>query len=205
MAIFVIILLAVGLGYPYWWTAILRCRMIRRLRRVCGECGFRLRPLRKLWFFARNRGDRYDLFIENKERIFAVKLWSAYRRDDRLVITKRGRIYIRRYAPIVLDVRRGAKAAKNEGREYAIPRTRLPVSQKEKRDITRILLVYPSFRAILRSDEKGESRLISGDSVFDKRLHTPSSLEGVLRSFDRSQEEKENQDTNIPEETADLK
>ena len=189
MVIFVIILLAAGLSYPYWWACILRYRMVASLRRICAECGFRLRPLRRLWIFVRNRGERYDLLIENRERILAVKLWSAYRRDDSLVITRLGRVYRRRYAPVVLDVRRDAVAAKGEGRAHSVRRTKLLVSPRETREITRVLLIYPSYRAILCSDGKQEKRLVSGDLIFDKRLHTPSSLEGLLRDLGSARRE----------------
>ncbi len=190
MAIGVIILFLVALGYPYWWAAILRWRMVRRLGRVSRECGFRLRPLRKPLLFIRNRGQHYDFLIENKERIFAIKLWSAYRADSFLVITEHLRVFQRKYAPVPLDVRRNAKAAKSEGRARPVPRTKLSLSLKETRSLTRVFLVYPSYRAILRQERTGERRLMSGDSVFDKILYSPSALEGVLRDCDPSKKEK---------------
>lgn len=193
MAIFVIVLFAVALGYPYWWAAILRYRMIRRLRGVCRERGLRLRPLRKFLVPIRNRGAEYDLLIENKERIFAVKLWSAYRRGDTLVVTKNGQVRHRRYAPVVLDVRRGAKPARSESGARSVRRTKLSLSPKETRTVTRILLVYPSYRAILREEGRGERRLASGDPIFDKQLHSPSSLESLLRSEESSRENGEAQ------------
>ena len=180
MAIVVILLFLAALGYPYWWSAILRYRMLRRLGQTCRAHGYRLRSLRGTLLFVRNRGQKYDFLIENKEQVFAVKLWSAYRRDSALVITRNLRIFERRYAPILLDVRRDAKAARSEGRARVVPRTKLSLSAKDSRKLTRVLLVYPSYSAILRQETAGERRLRSGDLVFDKQLHTPSSLEGLL-------------------------
>ena len=182
MAIIVIVLLlAAMLGYPYWSAAILRTRMLRRLKRTCREMGFRLRPLRSNLFFLRNRADSYDLLIEGRDRIYAVKLWSAYRRDGTLLITRDGRVRERRQAPVVLDVRRDARGARSEGRAFPVRRTRLALSPKEKRTVTRLLLVYPAYRSIVRQTETGEIPLRCGDDFLDKMLITPIALEKRLR------------------------
>ena len=177
----VILLLALAVGYPYLSAVFLRSRMLRRLERTCRDCGFRFRPLRSFFWFVRNRGGRYDLIIENKTQVFAVKLWSAYRRDGILVITEKGRVFVRRYAPILLDVRRDAKEARADSRQRPVCRTVTPLSEKDRRPLTKILLVYPSYRAILRQDKGEELPLKSGDVAFDKTILTPSALEKLLR------------------------
>ena len=181
LALLVIVLLLFTLGYPYLSAMLARYRMLRQLKKTCGECGFRLRPLRRGTFVIRNRGNRYDFLIENKTQALAVKLWSAYRKGSVLVVTDRGRVFERRYAPILMDVRRNARASKMEGRRQAVRRTQSPISPKDPRPLTKLLLVYPSYREVLRQTGEGELPLSSGDVIFDKRLVSPSALERLLR------------------------
>ena len=167
-------------GYPYWWAAICRMRMLRRLERVCRENGFRFRPLKKPLWFVRNRGDKYELLIENQTRVLAVKLWSAYRRDSVLVLARDGKISERRQAPVVLDVRRNAQGTKSVRGGGRVRRTILPLSQKDRRSVTKLLLVYPSYQKMMRQTGEGEISLHSGDVIFDKILISPSALEKLL-------------------------
>lgn len=181
LALLVIVLLIFALGYPYLSAMLSRHRMMKRLKKTCRDCGFRFRPLRRVTLLIRNRGNRYDFLIENKTQVLAVKLWSAYRQGSVLVVTDRGRVFERRYAPILMDVRRNAKVSKMEGRRQAVRRTQLPISTKDPRPQTKLLLVYPSYREVLRQVGEQEHPLSSGDVIFDKRLVSPSALERLLR------------------------
>ena len=180
MLTFIAILLAVAaLSYPYAAAAVSRFRMLRRLARVSRGLGFRFRH-RGMPSVARNRGRRYDLLIENEEKIFAVKLWSAYRRDSALLVNEIGEIRERRRIREPLSVRR-KKPQHHRSLALAVPRTRLTLRKTESRSVTRILLVYPSYREVLAERDCRTVRLGSGDNLFDKLLYSPSAFEALLR------------------------
>lgn len=174
-----ILLLAAALCYPYLSAAISKHRMLRRLAKLSRSLGFRFRH-RGMAFLSRNRGRQYELLIENDRRIYAVKLWSAYRNGTSLLLGERGRVRERRRVIEPLSVRR-KKPYDHRSFALAVPRTRLSLRKKEKRAVTRILLVYPSYREILTKKEGRVVRLSSGDAIFDKLLYSPSALEQMLR------------------------
>ena len=179
LIVLVILLLIAALSYPYLSAAIAKYRMLRRLARVSRSLGFRFRHRGSL-SLSRNRGRRYDLLIETERRIYAVKLWSAYRNGSVLLLGERGRVREQRRIHEPLAVRR-KKPQYHRSLALAVPRTRLMLRKTEKRPVTRILLVYPSYREILVKKRDQILRLSSGDPIFDKLLYSPSAFEKLLR------------------------
>ena len=173
-----ILLLAAALCYPYLSAAISKYRMLRRLAGISRSLGFRFRH-KGMACLSRNRGRQYDLLIENERRIYAVKLWSSYRNGTTLLLGKQGRVREQRRVVEPLSVGR-KKPYEHRSFALAVPRTRLTLRKNEKRSVTRILLVYPSYREILAKKEGRVTRLSSGDPIFDKLLYTPSALEQLL-------------------------
>ena len=181
LLVLVILLLCVLPFYPYLSAVVAKHRMLRRLRRVCGECGYRYRPLRRHPALALHGGEGYELVVESKTRVLTIKLHSAYRRGTVLVLREDGSVLERQDAPLLMDVRRGARASRIERRERRLRPIPLPTSPKETRPVTGFLLVYPSYREVLRQRGDREERLTGGDRVLGMRLISPSALEALLR------------------------
>ena len=192
MIIVILLLLAATLGYPYLSAAILRHRMLCRLEAVCHAAGYRLRRLRRPILLSRNRSGRYDLLIENRTEVLAVKLWSAYRRGTSL-ICEGGRVRERHTVSPPLRVNKDELPRSRDGRLLPVRRTRSPLHPNDRRTLTRILLIYPSYRSVSVSRDGGERVLSSGkDTVFDKLLFSPSSLQSYVEA--RGENSKARQD-----------
>jgi len=86
------VFVAAILLFPYAVTAFKRYKMLRHLYKTAELCGYRVRPLHKWVCFSTNFADKYDILIENSERAYVIKLWSAKKPDRTLVINKDGTV-----------------------------------------------------------------------------------------------------------------
>ncbi len=182
LVIIVLFLLVAALSYPYASVLFARFRMLRHLFVVAKKNGYRADGSFWGMLTARNRCDRYELLLVREDRLVAVKLWAAYRRSDSLLVTERGRAVICRSGRTPMDTGGGKRKSglRRFTRPKSVPRTRLPKKYAERSDIVRILLVYPSYREIVRLSKTDRRTIVSGDMIFDKQLHSPSSLESFL-------------------------
>jgi len=180
LVILVLLLLLAALLYPYASVFFARLRMLRKLIAEAKANGFRAEGSFLGMLTARNRSDRYELLLVREDRLIAVKLWAAYRRSDSLLLTDRGRVVLYRSGRTPMATGKGRDGIRQGSKERAVPRTRLPKAVAERKDILRVLLVYPSYREIVLWDGEKRQRLNSQDTVFDKQLHTPSSFRRLL-------------------------
>ena len=181
LVLVILLLLTVALLLPYGITLGLNARMLRRLERTCRETGFRMKRLHPILLPPRGRGRRYDLLLENRERIYAVKLWSATHTGCSLVVTGTGQVYEQKRGLLPMDLKQENRDLRAKGAKAAVPRTVLSLPVGEKRPVTRILLQYPAYREVLAETEQGLRRLSSGSPIFDKLLYSPSAFETLLR------------------------
>ena len=182
LVIIVLFLLLAALSYPYASVLFARFRMLRHLLDTAKANGYRADGSFWGMLTARNRSDRYELLLVREDSLIAVKLWAAYRRSDSLLVTERGHVVLCRSGRTPMDT--GSGTGKSGMRRFArpksVPRTRLPKKYAERSEIVRILLVYPSYREIVKQSKNDRRAIVSGDMIFDKQLHSPSSLESFL-------------------------
>ena len=98
MKVFIVILCLVLLYvvYPYVKIFFKRLILFFKLKRLCKRNGFTLVKNKIFWFLGRNGSSKYDFFIETKEKIFKVKLFSVkykvsflFFRSDSIYYTER--------------------------------------------------------------------------------------------------------------------
>lgn len=179
MLFFVLILLvAAGVASPYILVAVKRRKMLRRLCTAARRCGFRVRSRRRFAHLAPNRGREYDLLFECKTHAYAVKLWSAVRKNTSLVI--RGG-YAAEVGKISAPLETGRNA---EGGFFGVGK-RVPVTKnkfrmKRAKTVKNILLIYPPYREMTVVNSSVRKKLAFGDEIFGKTLLLPGDFEKLL-------------------------
>lgn len=175
--VIVVALVAVGVLSPYLIIARKRSRMLRRMSAIARRSGFRVRHLHRFVCFSKNTSRRYDLLFESKTHAYAVKLWSAQKKNATLII-KDGKVC---EAVDVCD----AITPDKPRRRVCTRARRVPVTQnnfklKRIKPITEIMLCYPPYKQITLLSKSGERTLVSGDKLFDKQICLPIDLENML-------------------------
>lgn len=196
MLIYVIILLLVILLisgillYPYASCIFLKAKMVSALATEANRLGFRLRRLYTNILYVRNRSSKYDLVVYNADTLYAVKLWSAYHRDTTLVVGGDGQCYHERRARGVFESEDGSDAHSIRSGRFSVFKTHLPQRYAKDREVFYVLLVYPSYEAIVYRYGRGKTKISSGDTLFDKTVYSPSAFIKQMRSL--SQDGAEN-------------
>lgn len=176
---FVFLLLALLVSVPYIAVLYKRARMLRRLVRVARREGFRVRRLHRVPYLCLNRAKKYDLLFEAPNHAYAVKLWSAVKRNTVLTV-KGGGTVMESVAvsnpfepttrkPYVLDgFWHRVPVTKNN---FKLRRGKLPVG---------ILLCYPTYSKIVSVGASGKRDVEWGEKLFEKILCNPRSFEEIL-------------------------
>lgn len=178
--IFVLLVLAVAAGVLSPYIAVVRKRkkMIKRLTYVARKNGFRVRQSRRFVCISPNRGRKYDMLFESRECAYAVKLWSAVRRNSTLCI-RGGKVSEHVLLPQVLDTEQCAERRMGVA-ERAVPVTANPFRLRHIKPVTNVLLYYPPNKDIICFSKNSTKRVRIGDRVFDKLLCSPGKLEELL-------------------------
>ena len=180
LALFVSVAVAALLLYPYAATVILRRRALKDLRKTVRRAGGRMRYLKKAVCLSRNRSRNYDLLIEKNGVWYAVKLWSALHRHTDLCIAGEGSIYEEReiFVPMKTGKRQQKRMMRRRLRQ--IPKTKYNFRLPKEKSVSRVLLVYPSYRSIRCMTQDGWREIGSGDILFDKTVYSPSAYRACL-------------------------
>lgn len=186
LLLFVVLFLIAVLLFPYWWAAILKFDMLRRLTRTARSSGYRVRKRNPLIAFSRNRSSSYDLLIDKEGKIYAVKLWSAYYRRRTLLIRETGKLSERWESYPPLRVRKKEKPRVMESRSRPAPRAKLPAVLKKKEGVERLLLIYPSYSEIRILRDGKETRLFGGDMILGKRIMSPTAFSALLTEEEKA-------------------
>ena len=176
--IILVLLIALGVLSPYIAVTVKRRRMLRRLVRVARQAGFRPRRLHRFVCLSFNRGRKYDLLFECKTHCYAVKLWSAVRKNTTLVL-KNGCVSetATLYEPLMTGKREQGRA---KGREKRVPVTVNNFKVSRGKPVTGVLLFYPPYREITVEGVSRRKTLSTGDKMFDKIICFPGGFEEML-------------------------
>lgn len=165
---------------PYVVTVWKRYKMLRRLTAVAAKNGFRIRRLRKLVCFSLNRAKKYDILFENKSCAYAVKLWSATKKDSTLVIKANGSIFLSSMSASPLYVDGTAKERRKNSRITSVPVTQNNFRVRKGKPVVNVLLYYPPYKEVVLDLGKSKRRVESGDRLFDKVFCVPAYFEKIL-------------------------
>ena len=175
----VIILVALLVASPYLVIVLKRAKMLKRITAVARRSGFRVRKLHVFVCFARNRAPRYDLLVEARGVAYAVKLWSATKKESTLFVRGDGTVVERVKARAVLDTGAAAPSQVSTGARR-VPVTQNNFKVRRGKPVVSIMLYYPTNEKVILSLGNTQKRLSSGDRVLDKILCTPSYFEKML-------------------------
>ncbi len=179
MWLIAVLLLAALVLSPCIITACKRKKMLARLTLTARKNGFRVRRLHRLVYFARNRAPIYDMLFENRERAFAVKLWSASNARATLIIDKNGSVCERALLPPELDTHLSGERV-HTTKYKQIPITRRNFTLKQDKPTEYIMLYYPQNKAVILQNGEQKKYLRSSDRIFDKILCTPKYFAELL-------------------------
>ncbi len=183
--LFIILTLAAALlvASPYIVIVYKRRRMLKRLKYVAHASGFRVRHLHRAVCLSLNRTPKYDLLFENRDRAFAVKLWSATRRDSSLVILPDGRVAQVSKVPTELHTDEGKDRTVITGMARRLPRTKQNFNVKKDKPVDKFLLCYPPNKNIFVWQGGKRIKLSWGATLFGKVICLPSEFERMLLCF----------------------
>ncbi|MBE6536127.1 MAG: hypothetical protein E7677_05865 [Ruminococcaceae bacterium] len=190
---FVFLLLALLVSVPYITVLYKRARMLRRLVKVARREGFRVRRLHRVPYLCLNRASKYDLLFEAENHAYAVKLWSAVKRNT--VLTVKGGSVMESVTvsnpfepttrkPYVLD-----------GFWHRVPITKSNFKLRRGKLPVGILLCYPAYNDIVRVSVTGKRKVEWGEQLFEKILCNPRSFEEILikdaKNFESAHDSKD--------------
>ncbi len=176
---------------PYITVVYKRKKMISRITDIASKSGFRVRSLHKFVCFSFNRGKKYDLLFECKTHAYAVKLWSATKKNSTLIV-KNGRISESVIIPdeIVADERK----RRIDGNFKRVPVTQNNFKLRRGKPVLFILLIYPPNREIISVEKTTRKKLDFGDKLFDKTIYYPANFERLFKNIEKPDLQlKENQ------------
>lgn len=181
--IFVLLVLALAAMVlsPYISVVRKRKKMIKRLTYIARKNGFRVRWSRRFVYLSANLGRKYDLLFECKECAYAVKLWSAVRKNSTLCI-RDGRVSESVSLPQVLDAEQCSERRIGM-RERAVPITVNPFKLRHIKPVTNVLLYYPPNKNILYFSKNEIKHVCTGDKIFGKLLCSPGRFEEMLIAY----------------------
>lgn len=174
-----ILLIAAGVASPYIVTVYKRHRILKKLSALARKSGFRVRKLHRFVCFSPNRAPKYDLLFEDKNKAYAVKLWSAVRSDSTLYIRADGTVTERREIPAVMD-NDTAKDDSVSTKPRRVPVTRNNFKVRKGKSVETVLLYYPPNKQIILCASNERRQLGSGDSVMGKVICSPARFAKML-------------------------
>ena len=179
LPLFLILILAIILLSPYAILTVRRYKVIKEIKTLALRCGFKVKEIHKLVFLARNRGDKYDLIFAGKQRVYAVKLWSALHTDSTLVVCPDNAYYVARGVGEPFE-QKGRGEYNLRDLRKKVPDTQLTVKLRANREIVPILLFYPCYKKVMQ--RRGKDILIyeQGDRIFGKRMYFPDGFKQLI-------------------------
>ena len=181
----ILLLLAIFL-YPTCLVAYERKRAVAHIEKTLQKTGGKLTVLKKSYVLSSNRAAEYDLLIETEDTQYAVKFWSAKRRNLDLLISSEGAVAEQRIDRDPLAPQKDVRQRVLRTHFYRVPKTGCNFTQTEGKRQVRLLLVYPSYRQILAYYRMEWTPLHSGDCTMEKIICTPSSLTAMLQKENKN-------------------
>ena len=156
-----------------------RAKALNKIKALASRCGFKIKNAHRFVFLARNRGATYDVVLANKQRVYAVKLWSALHNDSTLVLCPDNTYYVARGVSEPFEQKdRGEYNLRNRRRK--VPDTKLTVKVGAGREMVNVLLICPPYKKIMQ--RRGKDILIyeQGDRIFGKTVYFPDGFEKLI-------------------------
>ncbi len=180
-------LVALILMFPHASVVYRRRRMIKYITHTAEKQGFCVTPLHRLVCLSPNRGARYDILVQNRERAYAIKLWSFSKKQSTVVISKDGTVceYRRVPEPLSPNTERNYSI---RGKKRNVPVTEQNFKIKKDKPVEFIMMYYPRNKDTFLDFGTHKKRLENGDRVFGKTVCSPTGFCKLLEEQNVSQD-----------------
>ena len=169
-----IIVLAILL-FPYAVVVKKRMAMLSQIEKAAAQKGYKMFALHRAVPFSKNRSTSFDFLIENKDSAVAIKLWSAVKCENTLVINSdRTAIEISASPEPIKARRKNALVTVKRSYKIPVPAVKFPVRRGQT--VEKILLYYPKYSMTLLDYGKERRELEDGDRIFGMTVCSPESL-----------------------------
>ncbi len=185
--LFVILVLLIVLlaAAPYMVIVCKRINMIKSLKKIAAESGYAMHKLHLFVCLATNRSPKFDLLFVKKEQAYAVKLWSATRKNGTLAVSRDGRV--REYVKVPPEMGTAQASARTVyGSARRVPKTKNNFKLRREIPLTPIMLFYPAGQSIVLLTDNGTKKLSSGDRLFGKLLCSRGNFEKMLSDYPKN-------------------
>jgi hypothetical protein len=176
------LIVAAILFFPYAFIFFKRKKMLKHLYKTAELCGYRVRPLRKHVAMSKNTDGIYDILIENSERAYAIKLWSAKSTENTLMINRDGTFFESSVVPAGLS-RGEDDQYVITGKAQSVPVTRCNFKVKKTKVLELVMLYYPENEHVYIDLGDKRAPLREGQILFGKTVLSPEYLEMMLRKY----------------------
>ena len=167
------------LFFPYALTVIKRISALKQIEKAAEQKGYKVFSLHPMSFFARNTGADFDILIENPSRAILIKLWSAVRCENSLVIKRDGSALEVSAAPDPINAQQKRKYRVHE-KKRKLPRPTSKLKLRRGQTAEKILLYYPRYDMTLLDNGKTRRELSDGDKLFGMTVCSPDSIKDLL-------------------------
>lgn len=173
-------LLSLIILFPYIRVGVARARVLFALRSVAKERGFVFKPLRRFPFLSLNTSRGYDFLLVGKEKILAVKLWSALNSQCTALVRRDRTLLERSVIPESIDAgARSRRSVRIKKRRFPDLERNFPI--KSKRPVKRLILYCPKYSATYVQGEQGNIPLEFGKQLFGATVCDENTVYGFLK------------------------
>ncbi len=163
-----------------------RIKMQHRITKVCRASNFEIIPTHFLWFLGRKNSFKCDLFIETKNQIISVKLFSILKHNSILIFDENGTYIKRNRLPIALSSYTNVDSKAKIISDYNFKHNYLP--HWEIKTPKNILLINPVCNEIIYRKRNGKEILLgAGDVINGMHIYSLSRFIGLLEGIHDSE------------------
>lgn len=177
--IILILIALIIITFPFTRLWVKRIRLSIKIRVMCKKHGFSTFPIHKLWFLGRRNSLKCDIYIETKNEILGLKLFSVQRKNSILIFDEKGTYINRKRRPISLG-----SFANIDSKAKRIPDYNFRYDFRPTWEIKtpkNILLINPVCNEILFRKRNGNETILgSGDVINGMYLYPLSRFLGLL-------------------------
>ena len=177
MLVFVILIVLGFVFYPYALALVANRKMISKLRRIAEREAYRIIPLRRFLWIPKAHSGKYDLLIDGRGQVIAVKLVSAVRKNYLLVVRPDSTATVSAFESRPMKIHPEGQGLRSVNKPIKISDIKENFNSNAGKQVEKAILVYPSFAKIIFFDGKTEASLGAGDTVFAHTIYTPYGLE----------------------------
>ena len=164
--LYLIGIVVVLLLFPYLRIFQKRLWLAAKINKSVKKSGCRFVPTHSFWMFGRKHGSNCDFYVETRDKIYSVKLFSVKKRTSSLVFLDDSKYFIRKH--FALSSYGGVYTTSFDGKSHVLPKYNFKYRFAENwylKDFVPVLLVHPICHQIRQRVQRDERDVSIGDLV----------------------------------------